>query len=435
MRRRQVLAAVGGTGIGGIAGCLEDECPPRASPETPPDGWPVPGSNPGNTSVVPDGLPAPDDGSPGRERWHLEGWDVTDAVGAASAPVVDDEFVYLAYGLPSGWYRDDEEDGALVVVDESTGELEWEYPLGERASGAPALVGESVLIGDADGMLARLERASGTVEWERDLGAAVRTPAVADGWCYVQCDDGRVHAIDVETGERCWDADPRGLLERLGWGDDYETTGRPAVADGTVVVTTGVSRDSRTTGLVRALDRTSGERRWSQDLEGRLSGPPRSPAVADGNVYVTGRERLEAYALADGEREWTFTTGYTTSAPAVGEDVVYCCAKNVYAIDRDDGTERWRHVNLAPESSTIGGSERVPLTAQPAVAGGFVAVGFGALERTSGEHLWGEVGNEPESDYFHAGTSRFGEAMAGHAIANGALYAATSEGRVAKVVP
>lgn len=443
MRRRKVLAAVGGTGVGTLAGCLagrfEDECPPRSDAETPPDGWPMPGGDPGNTAVSTDGGPRTARNgetsleTSAIEQWRVSAWDAADddVSGAASAPVVDGERVYLAYGLPRNWTRSVDV-GTLLALEEATGTVDWQYTLSGGASGAPVLLGESVLVGNADGTLARLD-ASGDREWEVDLGAAVRTPAVANGWCYVQCDDGRVHAIDAASGERCWDARPGGFRERLGFGEEYETRGRPAVTDGTVVVTTGIA--DRSSGVVRALERTTGAQRWSFELEATYR-PPRSPVVSDGIVYAAAAGRLHAVTLADGEREWTFGTGVDeTSAPAVGENTVYCSANNVYAIDRETGAERWRHVTLAPDTSSIGGPEWVPLTGTPSVTDDLVAVGFGALDRETGEPLWGEVGNEAESEYFHRGFPRPRGTMAGQAIANGALYASTIEGLVAKVKP
>lgn len=446
MQRRQVLAAVAGASTASIAGCLEDECPPRADAESLPAGWPTPGFDAANASIGVDDELSSDDGhqatdsdddsleSDELERWHVELWDRADdgIVGATSAPVVDDERVYVSYGLPSNWNRDTD-GGVLFALEAETGDVDWEYSLAERAGGAPVRVGDGVLVGSGDGMLARLEAESGDIEWTTDLGDAVRTPAVADGWCYVQTDDGRVHAVDATTGERCWESRAGGLLERVGFGDEYDAAGRPAVANDTVVVTTGIDDDSSASGLVRALKRDSGEERWTMDLEGRQT--PRSPVVADGVVYAAADEHLHAVALADGKREWTFATGHTTSAPAVAGDTVYIAAKNVYAVNRETGRERWRHVNRASESRSVRGSDRVPMTTTPAVAGDIVGVGFGALERDSGAHLWGEVGNHAESAYFSPATRLDHRAVGGHAIANGALYATTTDGRIATVKP
>jgi outer membrane protein assembly factor BamB len=436
MQRRHVLAAVCGAGTAGVAGCLGEECPPRTDAEPPPEGWPMPGFDAANTGLDADGDPPSDDPT---ERWRFDAWEHGNHEGAVSAPVVDDERVYVTYGLsaPDDRFPPEQDDeGTVFALEEATGELEWEHPLSDP-SGAPALVGDGLVVGDGDGTLARLERRGGDVVWETDLGAAVRTPAVADGWCYVQTDDGRVFAVDVETGEQCWDDRQEGFRDRLGLGDEYRATGRPAVTDDTVVVLTGSYDDSTPWAvLVRGLDRESGSERWAIELENRVwSGTFPSPAVADGTVYVAVPGELQARSVEDGNREWTFATGVdATSSPTVGEDAVYLGAKNVYAVDRDTGEERWRHVNLAPDDDeSSSGTDRTTITGAPVVVGDRVLVGFGALDRERGDHRWGEVGDDEESDFFDG--SGFGRELPtdGQAVANGALYATTRWGRLAKL--
>lgn len=397
----------------------------------------MPGFDAANTGLDADGDPPSDDPT---ERWRFDAWEHGDHEGAASAPVVDGERVYLAYGLSTTDYRgppSQDDGGAVLALAEATGELEWEHPLSDP-SGAPALVGDGLVVGDGDGTLTRLERRGGDPVWETDLGAAVRTPAIADGWCYVQTDDGRVFAVDVETGERCWDDRQEGFRDRLGLGDEYRATGRPAVDDETVVVLTGSSDDDSPPRavLVRGLDREFGSERWAIELDDRVwSGTFPSPAVAEGTVYVAVPGELQARSIEDGSREWTFATGVdATSSPTVGEDAVYLGAKNVYAVDRNTGEERWRHVNLAPDDSeSPSGTDRTPITGAPVVVGDRVLVGFGALDRERGDHRWGEVGDDEESDYFEGGG--FGRELPsdGQAVANGALYATTRWGRLAKL--
>ena len=440
MERRQVLAATTGAGLAGLAGCsaFDDECPARTDAETPPDGWPVPGYDAANAAVGPGAVASADDIAEGDrpleadsiERWRFEVWEEVDTEGIASEPIVDAARLYLAFGRPSPGA---ETGGTLLAIDESTGELDWEYAFSPDASGAPALVGDGVLVGDADGTLRRLERDTGALDWETDLDGAVRTPVVTDGWCYVQCRDGRVHAVDVETGDRCWTARAGDLRERVGFGDDFEAEGRPAVTDDAVVVTTGIE-DERTT-LLRVLERESGEERWKLEVDDGNEAP-RSPVVSDDIVFVAVSGGLFAYDM-EGNREWSFATGFDrTSAPAVDESTgsVYLAAKNVYALDRETGEERWRHVNLGPDGYEMEGG-RVALTATPAVVDDVVAVGFGALGRDDGDHLWGDVGNDAETDYFSGGVRGSPVPNDGPAIANGALYATTTFGRVAKVEP
>ncbi|WP_207586439.1 PQQ-binding-like beta-propeller repeat protein [Halomontanus rarus] len=433
MRRRTLLAAASGAALGGLAGCLSDSCPPRSDPTEPPDGWPMAGFDAANTGRA--GSIAPPPASEPVWQFHT---DDDDARGAASTPVVDDERVFVVTGLPA---RFAEDGGRLYALERATGEVDWDYELPGGAGGGPALVGDAVLVGSGDGTLLALERATGDVHWRTDLGGAVRTPAIADGWCYVQTDTGRVSAVDVETGEGCWDARIAGALDRLGFGSDYHAEGRPAVTEDTVYVTTGEREDDESStdrAIVRALERESGDERWAKTFPSRRL--PRSPVVADGVVSVAVEDRVVALADGEtgnaepGEKLWTFVTGYReTSAPAIVGDTAYISAKNVYAIDLETGRERWRHVNEAPAHRVLrSGGDRVGMTGHPIVGEDAVYVGAGALDRETGDRRWGEVGNREDSDFF-SGVSTEAVSSGGVAITDDALYVSTTHGIVTKV--
>jgi outer membrane protein assembly factor BamB len=154
-------------------------------------------------------------------------------------------------------------------------------------------------------------------------------PAIEGGRVYAAGRDGRVHALDLETGRAQWTADT-GLALSAG----------PAAGHGMVVV-------GSTGGQIAALDIADGSLRWQvqiagemlatpaitpaviavRTVDGRLRGlavdngrelwmvehrPPRlslrgtaGVAVA-GNLAVTGFDngRIGAYSLRDGEAQW-----------------------------------------------------------------------------------------------------------------------------------
>jgi outer membrane protein assembly factor BamB len=161
-----------------------------------------------------------------------------------------------------------------------------------------------------------------------NLNLALR-PAVEGGRVYAAGRNGRIHALDLESGRAAWTADTKLPL-----------SAGPAVGYGIVVV-------GSSSGVVAARDAADGALRWQvqlsgevlaapalsatvvvvRTLDGRLRGlsaedgrelwmveqrPPRlslrgtaAPAIA-GNAVVTGFDngRLGAYALRDGETLW-----------------------------------------------------------------------------------------------------------------------------------
>ncbi|MFQ5860837.1 MAG: PQQ-binding-like beta-propeller repeat protein, partial [Dehalococcoidia bacterium] len=78
----------------------------------------------------------------------------------------------------------------------------------------------------------------------------------------------------------------------------------------------------RDDGRVYALDVETGVMRWQQSAEGRIVGAP----VLAGELLLVGSEdgSLYAFQAEDGTRKWRFPTeGKVWSTPAVSGDTVY----------------------------------------------------------------------------------------------------------------
>jgi outer membrane protein assembly factor BamB len=122
-----------------------------------------------------------------------------------------------------------------------------------------------------------------------------------------------------------------------------------------------------------------------------------SPAVVNGVIYIgsgneaTGAGAVHALDAATGAELWNFPAGnIVASSPAVAGGVVYVGSGdgNVYALDAATGTELWNS-----PAGTI-------LASSPAVAGGVVYVGSGdrnvyALDAATGARLWIFTTGEP----------------------------------------
>ena len=87
--------------------------------------------------------------------------------------------------------------------------------------------------------------------------------------------DGRLFAIDAETGLRCRDFAENGEIDlkrevgRLRWKGEYQVTSPPAVSGDLVIVGSAVADNQRIdapSGVVRAFDARSGRLAWGQDL-------------------------------------------------------------------------------------------------------------------------------------------------------------------------
>jgi outer membrane protein assembly factor BamB len=147
-----------------------------------------------------------------------------------------------------------------------------------------------------------------------------------------------MYAVDASTGVRLW-------AENL-CGEDMEAS--PAVANGFVYV---VCDD----GNVDALNPENGETLWSFYMGHDDSSPP-SAAVANGIVYVGGWDNaLHALDAHSGALLWSYLTGGPVGSPVVANGVVYVGSGdfNVYAFSVSDNDRERRRVVSDPSVKTL----------------------------------------------------------------------------------
>jgi outer membrane protein assembly factor BamB len=197
----------------------------------------------------------------------------------------------------------------VLRLDVRTGGVRWSAQAGGDVKASLALSGPNVIVGDYAGRVTAFRRSDGRTVWRRTspgerlrgAGRFYGGPAIAYGRVYIGNVNGRVIALDEDTGEIAW-------VRVLG---DF-VYASPAVADRTVYVG---SYDKR----LYALDAVTGRVRWSFDAGERISG---SASVVGDVVYFSTLARRSAdgrtYGLdaRTGKRLLTFPDG--RYSPAVG---------------------------------------------------------------------------------------------------------------------
>ncbi|WP_324758296.1 PQQ-binding-like beta-propeller repeat protein [Haloarcula montana] len=376
MRRRDLLAA-GATALStAVAGCSSDTTY-TGSFEQPTDRWPAAGYGPAGTSHAPAGPDAP------TEQWTLDREAMDPPLyGYLGEPAVGDA-VYVA-GMARGYFDADRLDSVLAALSPETGDPLWTHTVTEGITGAPAIVGSTVVVGTSDGRLLAVE--DGEVAWTAQLDGAGLTPAVFGDRFYVPDGSGALHCID-RSGSARWTASRRNPLDGL-LGDDDPIRGAVPAVDSERIYT-AFSTGDRDTSVVAAFDH-SGLREWRLELQSErgYGVGPRGLALADGTLYLSHGGTVTAVDAA-GELDWEFVTGYDSAGPpATDGDRVYVAAKNLYALDTADGTERWRVVNESvPQRTTdING---VPFLARPAIADGTVYFRAAGFDPEDGSRRWG----------------------------------------------
>mgnify|MGYP002278405825 FL=1 len=198
--------------------------------------------------------------------------------------------------------------GTDVVSLTVGGAVGWQTDVGSRVRTAPAVVGGTVYAATVDGTVVALAAEDGTVQWRQSVGAAATAPAVArEGPNAVDTlalgTDAGVVALAANDGSERW---------RTG---SARVRGAPAVTDSAIVA-------GDDAGLVRGLDRASGDEHWRVETGGAING---SPAVADGTAYVGSRDsRLYAVSVADGSVEWRLELpDWVDGSPAVAYGAVF----------------------------------------------------------------------------------------------------------------
>lgn len=123
-------------------------------------------------------------------------------------------------------------------------------------------------------------------------------PAYADGKLYVASVDGKLAALDANTGKTIWRDDTR-TQGWFGFGHkrypDALYAGGPAVSGDLLVVGT-------LDGHVYGMDATTGKQRWAAEVSDEVVSPP---VIDNGVVYArTNDGRIYALDAATGERKW-----------------------------------------------------------------------------------------------------------------------------------
>lgn len=185
--------------------------------------------------------------------------------------------------------------------------------------------------------------------WRRRVGPGWSSFAVGGGRLYTQeqrGDDEIVACYDVATGEPVWmHSDAVRFYESNGGAGPRAT---PTLAGGRVYA-------FGATGILNALDATTGARAWSRDVAADVDrdvpgwGFSSSPLVVDDLVIIAASGTLAAYDAATGEPRWrgptepgSYSSPHLLQSGGV-DHVVLVTAAGALALRATDGVLLWRH--------------------------------------------------------------------------------------------
>nr|MBL0711690.1 outer membrane protein assembly factor BamB [Colwellia sp.] len=336
--------------------------------------------------------------------------------------------VFLLSSLLFSCSSTDEEEAPAELVAELTDisvkfepKVVWEESVGDGSEGffsrlKPIVAYDNVYSASRAGDVIAFDKKSGKQIWQADLSDVngersfwdSRLSALLAGGptaglnkIFIGSENGKIYALDAQTGELVWQASIKG-----------EVINAPAVDSGVVVVNSA-------SGIMKAFNANNGEELWQVDQEVpalTLRGIS-APVIISGGILIgSGKGDVNVYLLEKGQQGWSTEIGESTgstelervidvdSAPVAFGDKIYAVSArgnlaaielksgrllwkrqyssyrqlsiyrntifltnnhgHVYAIDRINGIERWS--NLALTNRGVTG---------PAIVDGYVVVG------------------------------------------------------------
>ncbi|MFZ5654381.1 MAG: outer membrane protein assembly factor BamB [Pseudomonadota bacterium] len=284
--------------------------------------------------------------------WSVGIGDEQEAFEAALRPAVDAGTVYAA-----------SREGRVVAVDAAEGDRRWRADLDIGLTGGVGAGAGLVLVGTAAGDLVALHAENGEEAWRASLSSEILAPAAASGdLVVVQTQDAKVYGLAAADGSRRW------LFEMDLPVLTLRGTATPLIVDDLVLV-------AFANGKLAALDADTGTPRW----EARVAMPAgrtelermvdvSTPALDGDIVYaVSYQGRVGAYTRGSGRELWARDMS-SSRAPAVGRNQLYLVdtEDRVIALRATGGQELWSNPALR---------RRVPTA--PLAIGDLVAVADG----------------------------------------------------------
>jgi len=138
-------------------------------------------------------------------------WSKQVGSGIVSGPAVNSDYIALGTN-----------EATVILLDKSNGNQVWRSEVSGDALAKPVIANGKVIVKTIDGHLYGLNLKSGKKEWVSDHGApnlilkASSNPVVIDRLALVGFSDGKLDAVDIETGAVLWQ---RGIAYASGASD------------------------------------------------------------------------------------------------------------------------------------------------------------------------------------------------------------------------
>lgn len=223
----------------------------------------------------------------------------------------------------------------LIAIDLERGQVRWQVDL---ATSVTPATGDGMVFTSLDGHVIALDQRSGATLWRTPLPGVLAGPIYWDsGWVLASTDGGELVALRAENGHALW-RNPLGSPLAV----------RPSPSGERLYV-------ALADGRLAALDLNTGAPVWTLALDQEVTG---MLALGEQLLVGTRANVLHSISLDRGRIRWTQRAGADViGAPAADDTLIYFVAfDNVLrALNRSNGNMRWTR-NLPSRPS--GGAQR-----------------------------------------------------------------------------
>ena len=273
---------------------------------------------------------------PVKKLWgdNLGGGKKTQVLRLGLGPTIDDHVAYAA-----------SHKGEVLAVAVDTGKTVWVKKLKMPLSAGPAAAFGLVVVGSAKGAVVALEESTGKERWRARVNSELLSaPAVGEKVVVFRSVDGRLHGLDATTGKELWQVEQQ--VPRL----SLRGTATPFIAKELAI--SGFDN-----GKVMAVNVNSGDTVWDTALASphgrteldRLVDVDSAVRVVGDNVFAAGYQGRTAMLALDSGQIWWAHDMSSYRGLTVDEENLYVTQSDgiVIAMRQRDGSEIWRNDRVA----------------------------------------------------------------------------------------
>jgi outer membrane protein assembly factor BamB len=275
-----------------------------------------------------------------KKLWSAKVGDEAEFLRVRLLPVGDGNRIYAA-----------SRDGNVIAFDPASGKQVWKTELDTALSAGPGVGEGMIAVGTADGMLIALDAGNGSERWRVSLGGeTLSAPLIKDDSVVVVTIDNRLRALRAFDGSQRWSIEQSTPLLTM------RGSATPMMAGKAVIA--GFDN-----GRLMAVDLESGDIVWDtvlappsgrSDLE-RLSDIDGRISVVGQDIYAGGYQgRIASIAAESGQVLWAREV---SSYVGVSSDWNSLYTSNdfgeVIAMSRRTGQESWRQASLLRREPTV----------------------------------------------------------------------------------